>query len=152
MGYKIYFNSYNELMSFLNYTDEILLWETTLFRLTSATNSMMNMDTHSYSSAYSRDFVVFSTLRDYIQQYYTNNGSLPITVDVKLKCPDDYKKSIDPNNYYEAFYVNFYSDQYKTYANITYSENGSELIPDPMVAWTVYLKNMYAKWYTYYTA
>jgi hypothetical protein len=150
MGYKIYFASYDEIMSFIDYSDEILLWGTKKFTLTSSSNAVMNIDTHNYTSGDIRNYIAFSSLKTYINQYYINNGYLPIMVDVKLVCPESYRKSIDPNNYYSYFYMNIYSHQTINYLNLTYDENGIELITEPFTSWVAYVLTMYNKWKAYY--
>lgn len=145
MGYKIELNSYAELLSFISFTTELGLWETRRFSLLSAANVAMNIDTTTPSG-----YTQFASLNSYIDQYYVNNGSLAITVDVKLVCPDGYRQSIDPDGHYAAFFLNLYSSGTVTYLNLTYDEDCADLVNDPFVAWVAYVKILHNKWLTFY--
>lgn len=146
MGFKIVMNNYTELLSFINYTTELGLWETRKFSLLSAANVAMNVDT-----ATPTGYTAFSAVSPYIDQYYVNNGSLPITVDVKLVCPSGYRRSIDPDEHYANFFLNLYSSSTVTYLNMTYDEDGADLVDDPFTAWVAYVKVLYNRWLTYFS-
>ena len=145
LGYKIYFNSYEEIMNYLDYQTEFLTWQTKKFNLTSNTNINMDINT-----SFSAGYMVFSSLKSYIQKFYIDQGSLPITVDIKLICPDTYRESIDPNHYYSNFYLNLYSNKKLNYINLTYEERGINLIEEPFKAWVAYIVSGYNKWLNYY--
>ncbi len=145
MGYKIYFDSYEEIMNYIDYQNEFLTWQTKKFTLSSNTNINMDINT-----SFSRGYITFSTLKSYINKFYVDQGSLPITVDIKLICPESYRTSIDPNNYYSNFYLNIYSSGRTHYVNLTYEERGMNLIEDPFKAWVAYIVSGYNKWLNYY--
>jgi len=145
MGYKIYFNTYDELMNYIDYQKDFLNWQTKKFFLSSNSNINMDIDT-----SYSMGYVTFSSLKSYINKFYLDQGALPITVDIKLICPESYRESIDPNNYYSNFYLNIYSYDSNHYVNLTYEERGMNLIEDPFKAWVAYVVSNYNKWLSYY--
>ena len=150
MGYKIYFSSYEEIMNYIDYRTEFLTWQTQKFLLTSKSNINMDINT-----SFSAGYIDFSSLKSYINKFYEDQGSLPIIMDIKLICPDSYRESIDPNNYYSNFYINFYSNANMTpevhYLNLTYEERGANLIPEPYKAWVAYIVSGYNKWKVYYS-
>ena len=150
MGYKIRFNSYQELTTFIDYAQDLWLWGTRKFELVSSSGSIMNIDTRNYATGNTSGYVDFSTLRPYINQYYVNNGSEPIILDIKLKCPESFLASADPNKYYRAFYINFYSGRNNHYLNLSYDENGIELVTGPFKVFVAYIDNIYKKWAAYY--
>lgn len=152
MGYKIDFKTYEELTTFIDFASDLLLWGTKKFELISSTGAVMNIDTNNYMMGSSGKCVPFSTLRPYIKQYYTNNGSLPIILDIKLICPDSFRASADPNNYYQAFYINFYSNKTINYINLSYDENGENLVTEPYTVFVSYIKDMYNNWKVYYAS
>lgn len=147
MGYKIEFNSYDEILKFINFATELWSWECCKFCLSTQIGATMNIDTRNNNGGY----VDFASLKNYINQFYENNGKVNLRVDVKLKCHESFKKSADPNNYYSAFYVNFYSYNDINYINLTYSENGANVIDTPYVTFVAYIRKIYDAWYTYYS-
>ena len=72
MGYKITFKTYQELTTFIDFASDLWLWGTKKFELTSSSGAVMNIDTHNYVTGNSREYVSFSTLKPYINQYYVN--------------------------------------------------------------------------------
>src|SRR5574344_459486 len=152
MGYKINFTTYAELISFIDYASDLWLWGTKKFELVSSAGAVMNIDTHSYVTGNSIQYVAFSTLKPYINQYYVNNGSMPIVLDIKLLCPDSFRASVDPNNYYQAFYVNFYSNKKMNYINLSYDENGIDLVVAPSTAVVAFIHDLYNNCKIYYTS
>lgn len=152
MGYKIDFKTYEEVTTFIDFASDLLLWGTKKFELTSSNGATMNIDTRNYITGNSSGYVSFSTLRPYINQYYVNNGSLPIMLDIKLVCPDSFRASADPNNYYQAFYINFYSNKKVNYINLSYDENGQNLVTEPYTVFVSYIKDIYENWKVYYAS
>lgn len=150
MGYKIDFNTYHELTTFIDYSKDLWTWGTQKFELSASNGMVMNIDTQSSGSGNSSGYQAFNILRPYIQQYYENNGSTPITLDIRLKCPESFMDSADPNNYYQAFFINFYSHNNIHYINLSYQENGANLIEAPYLAFVAYIKGLFDTWKTYY--
>ena len=148
MGYKIYLASYDELVSFIDYATEMHSWGTRKFVLSTLVGTSMDVNTRVAQGGVD-GYTAFAALRGYIEQYFINNGEQPIIVDVKLMCPDGYRRSIDPNGYYTNFFVNFYSSPDNTYINMGYEERGQTLINDPFVAWCAYIKQIHKKWALY---
>ena len=147
MAYKLYFSTYQEITTFIDYAQDLWTWGCSLFRLSSTRGATMQMDTNDYANG---DYVSFATMRPYINQYYNNNSQQPITLDIKLVCPESFRAEMDQNNYYEAFYINFYSNGKTNYINLSYSENGINLITTPYVTFVNYIQQLYDKWKTYY--
>ena len=133
-------------MNYLDYQDELLTWETKKFLLTSNTGIKMDINT-----SFSIGYMTFSSLKSYINKFYDDYGRQPIIVDIKLVCPQSYKESIDPNNYYNNFYFNLYSNEKVNYINLTYEERGLNLIEEPFKAWVAYVVSRYNKWKSYYS-
>lgn len=150
MAYKIYFNTYQELNTFIEYAQDLWSWGCSVFRLSTKAGATMNMDTSDYSSSNSSGYVSFATLKPYIQQYYTNNGESPITLDIKLICPEGFRAEMDQNSYYESFSINFYSNAQTNYINLSYSENGINLVTAPYATFVGYIQQLYDKWKMYY--
>jgi hypothetical protein len=67
-------------------------------------------------------------------------------MEIKLKFPNSLKKVIDPNNSYDSFYIDFYSDNVVTYANTSFVENSKNLESKPIKSWTIYIMNLYNTW------
>jgi hypothetical protein len=44
LGYKIYFESYDEIINFIDYSSEFSLWPTKTFRMSTLTNMSMDID------------------------------------------------------------------------------------------------------------
>ena len=146
MVMRFNFSDILQLMNFLEQVPDFLSWETVLFRLVSSNQAQLIMNTRINDPLGFRQFLEFKKLQAMIRQFYTNNGFLPMILEIKLKCPQTYKNQIDPNNYYDSFYLSFYSDQISTYATISYIENTKVLSATPVTAWTVYLTNIYDTW------
>lgn len=147
MGCKLQFNTYQEIFTFIEYAQDLWTWSCVLFRLSTTRGGTMNLDTTDYSSG---DYISFATMRPYIKQYYDNNLQQPITMDIKLVCPESFRAEMDQNNYYEAFYVNFYSNGSVNYINLSYSENGINLMTTPYATFVNYMQQLYDRWKTYY--
>ena len=60
--------------------------------------------------------------------------------------------NIDTNNYYQAFYINFYSNKTINYINLSYDENGENLVTEPYTVFVSYIKDMYNNWKVYYAS
>ena len=146
MGYKIYFESYEEIMSYLDYQEEFLSWETKRFTLSSDTGINMDINT-----AFNSGYMQFSQLKPYINKFYEDCGSTTIIVDIKLICPENYRESIDPDNYFSNFYINIYSNFDMNYVNLTYEERSAEFDEKPYKAWVAYIVAGYKKWQQYYS-
>jgi hypothetical protein len=145
MGYKVYFNSYDEIINFIDYTSEFSLWQTRIFRMSTLTNMSMDIDTK-----FSMGYMTFGMLRPYITKFKEDNISSDVILDVKLICPSTYKTTIDPNNYYNNFYINFYSNPNIHYFNLTYEESSTILDETAWKSWVGYIVSMYNKWWNYY--
>jgi hypothetical protein len=144
MGYKVYFKSFDEIISFIDYSD-FSLWQTKIFRMSTTTNMNMDIDTR-----FSQGYMSFGMLRPYIDRFKTDNLSSDIIMDIKLICPESYRISIDPNGYYNNFYINFYSSPNMNYINLTYEETSNVLDEGPWKSWVGYIVSMYNKWDNYY--
>lgn len=145
MGHKIYLENYSALLSFIDYATDIHVWPVHKFTLSTLEGVTMNIDTHAAGGTRQR----FVELKDYINTYYVNNGEKSIIVDVKLACPEEQRTSIDPNGYYQQFFLNLYSSISITYLNLAYAENGRELVEAPYLSWCAYINTIYRKWRLY---
>jgi hypothetical protein len=78
--------------------------------------------------------------------FYNQNSYLSMNVEVKLKFPNTLRKTIDPNDSYEAFYIDFYSDQITSFFTLSFVENGKILEDAPVKNWVTFITNLYNMW------
>lgn len=149
MAYKIDFINYQQLVNFINYVEDLWLWNCTIFRMSNSIGNTLNLDTVDTSNV-NMSYVQFSKLIDYMNKYYENNNP-PVTMDIKLICPDYLRLQADPNRYYQAFYVNFFSNGKINYVTLSYNENGSKAESAPFTVFVGYIMELYNKWKAYYS-
>lgn len=150
MGYKIYFSNFEQIKTFIVYAQDLLEWGCRSFRLSNSSGAVLNLDTTNYGSNAVGDNVRFGNVVDYIDQYYNQNGQRPITMEIKLKCPEGFRAEMDRNNYFQAFYITFYSSGKNHYMNLGYSENGNNLLKEPYTTFAGYVQKLYDEWKKYY--
>lgn len=140
------FNNLKDLIDFLINTKEFNDWETVIFRM-SATNGMeMNINTQINDTSGIRSYTQLKKLKNMLNSFYTQNSYLSINFEVKLKFPNTLRKTIDPNNNYEAFYIDFYSDQILSFFTLSFVENGKILEDAPVKSWVTFITNIYNVW------
>jgi hypothetical protein len=140
------FNNLKDLIDFLTNTKEFNDWETVIFRM-SATNGMeMNINTQINDTSGIRSYTQLKKLKNMLNSFYTQNSYLSINFEVKLKFPNTLRKTIDPNNNYEAFYIDFYSDQILSFFTLSFVENGKILEDAPVKSWVTFITNIYNVW------
>ena len=150
MGQKIYFDSREDLLSFLDYTQEFLNWGCRKFYMTCNSGAVLTMNTYNGNND-TDGYMPYVNLKNYIAPYIeTNELKGGLIIDIKLICPHAYKDTIDVEGYYNNFYVNFYSSEHANYVNISYEDITSELIPKPYIAWAAYIYSFYKKWAVFY--
>ena len=148
MSYKYYFNTYQELLTFIAFGKDLWTWGCMSFILSSSTGSTLNLDTSNNSGA-GIDYITFSNTIPYISNYY-NDNKMPITMDVKLKCRESFRAQADPSNYYQAFFLNIFTNGSINYLALGYNENGPEAVEAPFTVYVAYIQDMFDKWKTYY--
>ena len=148
MGYTLYFSDQDELMNFVDYATETHAWGVRKFTLSSAGGATMDIDTRGGGTD---GYVNLASVKGYINQYKENNPGLQTVINFKLICPEGYRQSIDPDNYYSAFYLNVYSSGKLSYVSLTYAERGVNLVEAPFLSWVAYVRAMFRKWKTLYT-
>lgn len=150
MAYKYYFNTFNELVSFIEYAQDLWEWGCRIFRLSNITGSVMNLDTTDYNTTNSSGYVRFGSLLGHINSYYDQNNQQPFTLEIKLICPESFRASADPNRYYQSFFLTFYSNYNTHYINLGYNENGINLQTAPYTVFAGYIQGLFEKWKVYY--
>lgn len=141
-----YFENVEDLIDFLDTTKEFNEWEATIFRMTATNGMQINIDTRINDTLGYRQFIEFKKLKLMLKNFYTQNSYMNVNMEVKLKFPTALKKSFDPSDYYEAFYVDFYSNDVSTFVTISFLEKTKELQDVPIKAWAVYITNLYNAW------
>jgi hypothetical protein len=150
VAYKYYFKTYEEITSFITYAQDLLEWGCRTFRMSNSVNAVLDLDTTNYASSNSNGCVRFGDVVGYINQYYTQNNEQPVTLEIKLICPESFRAELDRENYYRAFFLTFYSSKKIHYMNLGYSENGNTLQTSPYIVYAGYIQNLFDKWKTYY--
>jgi len=148
MAYKIDFINYQQLINFINYAQDLWMWNCSIFRMSNSIGNTLNVDTTDTTNV-NVSYIQFSKLIPYMNRYYENNTP-PVTMDIKLICPDYLRLQADPNRYYQTFYVDFYSNSRVNYITLSYNENGSEAQPVPFTVFVGYITEIYNKWKAYY--
>ena len=64
MAYKIDFINYQQLVDFINYVEDLWLWDCTIFRMSNSIGNTLNLDTVDTSNV-NMSYVQFSKLIDY---------------------------------------------------------------------------------------
>lgn len=143
---KFSFLDFDQFLDFIETCDEISSWEVMIFRLTSSDGAYIDTNTRINDPLGYRDYLELSKLKQMIRQYYTTNGSLPITVEIKLRCPASYRKQIDPNGYFFDFYFSLYANNVLRYGILSYSESDMSLQSSPFSAWVIYVTTIIDNW------
>ena len=143
---RLDFEDANEILNFLVNTQELGIWETVICRL-SAENGIKIPITTNYKDPLGLvDYIQLDQIKQTMKNFLSQNGHLNLNLKVKLKFPDSQRKIMDPNNYYSAFYLNFYSDNNSSFATTSFMETSSDLVPNPIVSWGVYATSLYNGW------
>ena len=117
------FESLDDLMDFLLNTKDFNDWEAIICRL-SATNGMeININTKISDTSGMRSYTQLKKLKNMINTFYMQNSYLSINLEIKLKFPNVLRKTIDSQNNYDAFYIDFYSDQLTSFFTLSFVEN-----------------------------
>jgi len=140
------FDNIRDLIDFLVNTKEFNDWETIILRM-SATNGMeMNINTKINDTSGIRVHTQLKKLKNMLNSFYTQNSYLSMNIEVKLKFPNTLRRIIDPNNNYEAFHIDFYSDQITSFFTLSFVETGKTLEDGPVKSWVTYITNLYNVW------
>jgi len=143
---RIDFQNFTQLISFLNYVTDFNTWETVLISMIASSGMQLQINTQINDPLGLNQYVAFNKIQPMIQNFFNSNGYLPITLRLKLRCPDSLRKQMDPANYYSDFYVNFYSNNISTYSTISFVETSKNLNSTPVTAWALYITNLYTQW------
>jgi len=140
------FENIEQLLDFLLNTKEFNDWETIIFRI-SATNGMeMNINTKINDTSGIRSYTQLKKIKNMLNTFYMQNSYLSINLEVKLKFPHTLQRTIDPYSNYEAFYIDFYSDQITTFFTLSFVEKTKKFEEDPVKSWVTYITNLYTTW------
>lgn len=140
------FDNLEDLINFLVNTKEFNDWETVIFRMSSTNGMEMNINTQINDTSGIRSHTQLKKLKNMLNGFYNQNSYLSMNVEVKLKFPNTLRKTIDPNNNYEAFYIDFYSDQITSFFTLSFVENGKILEDTPVKSWVTFITNLYNAW------
>lgn len=143
---RIAFDDIDKLLSFVNTTSEFESWETVICRFTAKNGMELNVKTDIKDNLGFRDFIELKRLKNLYNQFYTQNSYLGVNLEIKLKFPNALREVIDPSNYYESMFVNFYSDDTANYLTISFLESSKVLDSQPIKSWGVYITNLYNAW------
>jgi hypothetical protein len=140
------FESLDDLMDFLLNTKDFNDWEAIICRL-SATNGMeININTKISDTSGMRSYTQLKKLKNMINTFYMQNSYLSINLEIKLKFPNVLRKTIDSQNNYDAFYIDFYSDQLTSFFTLSFVENSKKLEDQPVKSWITFITNLYNIW------
>ena len=140
------FESLDDLMDFLLNTKDFNDWEAIICRL-SATNGMeININTKISDTSGIRSYTQLKKLKNMINTFYMQNSYLSINLEIKLKFPNVLRKTIDSQNNYDAFYIDFYSDQLTSFFTLSFVENSKKLEDQPVKSWITFITNLYNIW------
>lgn len=143
---RLDFEDANEILDFLVNTSEFGTWETVICRL-SAENGIKIPITTAYNDPLGLiDYLQLDHIKSTMKNFLDQNGHLNLNVEIKLKFPDAQRRIMDPNNYYNSFYFNLYSDSSSSFATTSFMETSSDLAPNPIVSWGVYITGLYNSW------
>lgn len=140
------FDNLEDLIGFLANTKEFNDWETVIFRMSSTNGMEMNINTKINDTSGIRSYTQLKKLKNMLNGFYNQNSYLSMNVEVKLKFPNTLRKTIDPNDSYEAFYIDFYSDQITSFFTLSFVENGKILEDAPVKNWVTFITNLYNVW------
>ena len=142
----IYFDNIDNLITFLNDTKEFNEWEAIIFRISAVNGMELNINTQINDTLGIREFIEFKKLKPMLSNFLLQNSFLSINIEIKLRFPKILKQSIDPSNNYQAFYIDFFSDQISSTMAISFMENVKEINDKPAKAWITYITNLYDTW------
>jgi hypothetical protein len=147
----MYFKTFLEVASFIEYAQDLWEWGCRLFRLSNTTGAVLDIDTTNYATANTSGYVRFGSLINYLNTYYEQCNGQAFTMEIKLVCPESFRAECDPNHYYDSFFITFYSSNNNHYINLGYNENGVNLQTSPYLAYVGYIQGLFDNWKTYYT-
>jgi len=93
-----------------------------------------------------RSYTQLKKLKNMINTFYMQNSYLSINLEIKLKFPNVLRKTIDSQNNYDAFYIDFYSDQLTSFFTLSFVENSKKLEDQPVKSWITFITNLYNIW------
>lgn len=143
---NINFNSLDDLLDFILNIKEFNEWETVIFRMATANGIEMNINTKINDATGARSFIQFKKLKNMLQAFYTQNSYSAINLEIKLKFPELLQYTIDSNNLYEAFYIDFYSDQLTSFFTLSFVEKTKDFDAGPVQSWIMFITNIYNYW------
>ena len=148
---NIKFLNISDLMSFLNNTKEFQDWEVMTFRISATSSVELTMNTKINDPLGIRQYVDFKSIKDILNNYYTQNSYSTFNFEMRMRLPNNLRKNMDPTNKYSDFYISFYSDASLNYINLSFLENTIKRFEvAPMQSWTDYITDLYNKWYIVY--
>lgn len=148
MTNNISFNTLEQLIKFLNDVKELNDWETVKFRISTSNGMELNVNTYINDPLGVREFIEFRQLKLMMNNFYEQNNYLSINLEIKIKLPNNLRKSMDPNGDFKAFYLDFYSNSISNMVIPSFVENTKEIKSDPIKNWTIYVNSLYDNWYT----
>ena len=148
---KFTFKNLDQIIDFIQSTNDFDEWETMIFRLSANNGLSYNISTQINNSLGFRNFIEFRKLRTTLKQFYEANSFQTINFEIKLKFPDTLRKMIDKNNDFEALYLNLFCDAMNVYMDISFFESGiiignDALNSDPIQRWGLLVNNLYTRW------
>jgi len=145
---NIKFTNISDLLSFLNNTKEFLDWEVLNFRISAISSTELTINTRINDPMGIRQYAPYKDIKDTLNNYYAANSYSTINFEMRMKFPNNLRKSIDPTNMYSAFYISFYSDASLSYINLSFLENTVKYFEvAPMQSWADYITDLYNAWY-----
>lgn len=87
----------------------------------------------------SERYFLKNIFNDYIKNYKN------FSFDIKLRYPNNLKKTFDRNDEYESFCIDFFSDGFKHGIIFTYNEKYKNSNLESPVLWTTYCYNLYLR-------
>ena len=143
---KVTFDDATAMNAFLNFNSDMCIWEVVLCRLSSSNGVTLNINTRVNDSLGLSKYVRWDQIKGTVTNFLEQNSHMAMNIEIKLKYPDANRKIMDSNDYYSAFYLNFFSNNIETYACTSFLENDISLPAAPIVTWGVFIQSLYNDW------
>lgn len=155
---EIKFNNHNDLINFLlenhikeEKNKEFILWETVIFRIGVSNGYSLTLDTKVNDTASlnynnNNSYMLFKKALKNLVNVYEDYKHLEFNIEIKLKFPESYRKVIDPDDEFQAFYVNFFIEDSEAFLLTSFMEKNEDISVQPVIKWNQFIANLYKKW------
>ena len=143
---KVTFDDANAMNAFMNFNSDMCIWEVVLCRLSASNGITLDINTLVNDTLGLSKYVRWDQVKATVTNFIEQNSHMAMNIEIKLKYPDANRKVMDSNDYYSAFYLNFFSNNIDTYASTSFLENDTSLPAAPIVAWGVFVQSLYNDW------